>query len=93
MAEKGRIDFCTICRKETEYTLQKRNIIKTIKDVEYTFCITVAVCVECGEEMSIPGLIDKNIQEVDKQYRAYEGIVSVDDIEKLMKIYKIGKAP
>ena len=93
MAEKGRFDFCTECRKETEYTLQKRNIVKTIKDVEYTFSITVALCNECGGEMSLPGLIDKNIQEVDEQYRAYEGIVSVGDIEKLMKIYKIGKAP
>ena len=93
MAEKGRVDFCTECRKETEYTLQKRNIVKTIKDVEYTFSITVALCNECGGEMSLPGLIDKNIQEVDEQYRAYEGIVSVGDIEKLMKIYKIGKAP
>lgn len=93
MEGKGRIDFCTVCRKETEYTLQKRNIIKTIKGIDYTFSITVALCDECGEEMSIPGLIDKNIQEVDKQYRACEGIVSVDDIEKLMKIYKIGKAP
>ena len=86
-------DFCTVCRKETEYTLQKRNIEKTIKDVEYTFSITVAVCNECGEEMSLPGLIDKNIQEIDTQYRAFENIVSVDDIEKLMTIYKIGKAP
>lgn len=93
MEEKKRIDFCTVCRKKTEYTLQKRNITKTIKDTEYTFSITVAVCNECGEEMSIPGLIDRNIQEVDEQYRDYEGIVSVDDIEKLMKIYKIGKAP
>ena len=93
MAEKGRIDFCTVCRKQTEYTLQKRNITKTIKGVTYTFNITVAVCDECGEEMSIPGLIDRNIQEVDKQYRTYENIVSIDDIEKLMKIYKIGKAP
>ncbi len=57
------------------------------------FNITVAVCDKCGEEMSILGLIDRNIQEVDEQYRAYEGIVSIDDIEKLMKIYKIGKAP
>ncbi len=24
-------------------------------------CITVAVCAECGEEMSIPGLLDINI--------------------------------
>lgn len=93
MADKERIDFCIVCRKNTTYTLQKRNIIKTIKDKEYTFSITVAVCDECGEEMSIPGLIDRNIQEIDEQYRTYEGIVSIEDIEKLMKIYKIGKGP
>ena len=93
MAERKKTDFFTICRKPAEYTLQKRNIIKTIKGMEYTFSITVAVCAECGEEMSIPGLIDRNIREVDEQYRAYEGIVSADDIKKLMKIYKIGKAP
>lgn len=93
MADKRRTDFCIECRKDTTYTLQKRNIIKTIKDKEYTFSITVAVCDECGEEMSIPGLIDRNIQEIDEQYRTYEGIVSIEDIEKLMKIYKIGKGP
>ena len=85
MTDKERTDFCTSCRKDTEYTLQKRNITKTIKNKEYIFSITVAICDVCGEEMSIPGLIDRNIQEVDDQYRAYEGIVSIDDIEKLMK--------
>ena len=93
MTEKGRRDFCIECRKETEYLLQKKDIIKTIRDKAYTFGITVAVCAECGEEMSIPGLIDKNIQEIDEQYRAEEGLVSIEDIERLMKIYKIGKAP
>lgn len=93
MIEKGRRDFCIECRKETEYLLQKRDIVKTIRDREYAFGITVAVCAECGGEMSIQGLIDKNIQEVDEQYRAIEGLVSVEDIEKLMRIYKIGKAP
>ena len=93
MENKGRVDFCTACRKETNFTLQKRNINKRIKDKEYTFYITVAICDECGEEMSISGLIDRNIQEVDTQYRDYENIVSIDDIERLMKIYKIGKAP
>ena len=92
MTEKGRRDFCIECRKETEYLLQKKDIVN-IRDKEYTFAITVAVCAECGEEMSIPGLIDKNVQEIDEQYRAAEGLVSIDDIEKLMKIYKIGKAP
>lgn len=93
MAGKGRKDFCIECRKETTYLLQKGDIIKIIRDKEYTFGITVAVCSECGEEMSIPGLMDKNVQEMDEQYRMAEGLVTVDDIEKLMKIYKIGKAP
>lgn len=93
MLEKGQVDFCTTCRKNTEYSLQKQNMVKEIKDKMYTFSITVALCAECGKEMNISGLIDKNIQEVDEQYRAYEGIVSIDDINKLMKIYKIGKGP
>ena len=93
MTEKGRRDFCIECRKETEYILQKKDFVKTIRDKEYTFGITAAICAECGEEMSIPGLIDKNVKEIDEQYRAAEGLVSIDDIEKLMKIYKIGKAP
>lgn len=93
MAERGRMDFCIECRKDTAYILQKRPVIKTIKEKEYSFNITVAVCAECGEKMSIPGLIDKNVQEIDEQYRVAEGIVTIDDIEKMMKIYKIGKAP
>ena len=93
MMGKGRMDFCVECRRETEYTLQKRLIAKTIKDKEYQFAITTAVCTICGEEMSIPGLIDKNIREIDEQYRAAEGLAAVDDIERLMKIYKLGKAP
>lgn len=88
-----RTDFCIECRKETEYFLQKKDVVKTIRDKDYTFGITVAICAECGEEMSIPGLIDKNVQEIDKQYRSAEGLVTIEDIEKLMKIYKIGKAP
>ena len=93
MTERRRSDFCINCRKETEFSLQKKGIAKRIKDKEYHFEITMAVCAECGEEMSIPGLIDQNVQEVDRQYRTREGLVSIDDIEKLMKIYRIGKAP
>ncbi|MBR0429099.1 MAG: DUF4065 domain-containing protein [Lachnospiraceae bacterium] len=93
MTVKSRCDYCIECRKQTEYMLQKKKIVKTVRDKEYTFEITVAVCSECGEEMSIPGLLDVNVQEVDAQYRAAEGLISIADIKKLMEIYKIGKAP
>ena len=79
MKEKGRRDFCIECRKETEYLLQKKDIVKNIRDKEYTFGITVAVCADCGEEMSIPGLMDKNVQEINEQYRAAEGLVSINE--------------
>ena len=37
--------------------------------------------------------MDSNAQEIDRQYRVQEGIVSVEDIHNLMEIYSIGKAP
>ncbi len=92
MAESRR-DFCMECRKETSYILQKKNIERTIRDRRYTFEITEAVCTECGKEMGIPGLLDRNAKEIDEQYRAMEGLVSISDIERLMKLYSIGKAP
>ena len=55
--------------------MRKKDIVKNIRGKEYTFTITVAVCAECGEEMSIPGLIDKNVQEVEEQYKAAEKIL------------------
>ncbi len=93
MSGKERRDFCTECRKETGYILTKKQSKRTVRGKEYIFGITAAVCEECGGEMNIPGLIDKNVHEIDEQYRSAEGLVSVEDIGKLMKIYKIGKAP
>ncbi|MDY2965276.1 MAG: hypothetical protein SOR58_03645 [Megasphaera massiliensis] len=77
MTEKKKIDFCTTCRKDTAYTLKKQPFVKTIKEKEDAFSITAAVCDNCGSWRDVPRLIDKNIQEMEKQYRACEGIASV----------------
>lgn len=65
-------DFCTECRRETNYTLKKIKINQTIREKEYTFEITAAFCNECGGEMGIPGLMDYNIKEIDEQYHAMQ---------------------
>lgn len=93
MAKERAFDFCTLCRKETSYKLCKKKVQKVIKDKLYEFEITVAVCDECGKEMDVPGLLDANVKSIDEQYRIAERLVSVDDIQKLMDIYNIGKAP
>lgn len=73
MAEKKQRDFCTRCRKETEYSFTKRGIVKNIHGRNYPFFITVAICSECGAEMSPPGLMDKNVQEIEEQHKAIQG--------------------
>lgn len=93
MKDIKRSDFCINCRKETEYIFKKIDIEQTIRDKTYNFLITNAYCTECGCEMSIPGIFDLNAAEVDSQYRATENIITISDINKLMKIYNIGKAP
>jgi uncharacterized phage-associated protein len=93
MVKERKVDFCTQCRKETMYQLRKKIVKKVIKEKPYNFEIIIAMCDECGKEMDIPGLMDINIKSIDEQYRKEEGLISVDDIKKLMDIYNIGKAP
>ena len=85
--------FCMECRKETAYALRKTPITKTIREKEYQFIITTAHCKECGCEIGIKGILDYNAKEIDEQFRKAEGIVSLEEVEKLGKIYNLGKAP
>ncbi len=86
-------DFCVTCRKETEYQLRMSNLRKRIRGKEHDFSIISAICSICGSEMDIPGLMDLNIRRIDEQYRLQEGLVSIEDIRKLMVLYDIGKTP
>ena len=85
--------ICPECRTYTGYIIRKEKRKYIIRDQEYYFDITVAYCEKCGEKIEIPGLLDLQMKEVDEQYRKKENIVSIDEIEKLMTLYDIGKAP
>ena len=85
--------FCINCHRETACMPRKVKINQSVRDKSYTFEITTFVCSECGREIGFPGLMDYNIKEMDEQYRKAEEIITVEDIERLMKLYSIGKAP
>lgn len=85
--------ICPECRTYTGYIIRKEKRKYIIRDQEYYFDITVAYCEKCGEEIEVPGLLDLQMKEVDEQYRKKENIVFIDEIEKLMTLYDIGKAP
>lgn len=85
--------FCAECREETTYHKKHVAYTKCIRDKEYVFDILEAVCDKCGEVVNVPGLMDFNAKEIDRQYRLQEDIVNVEDIHNLMEVYNIGKAP
>lgn len=71
--KKKNVDFCPVCRRETECRLQKEPTKLFVKGKEYTFNLTVARCKDCGSRMDIPKLMDLNSKEIDEQYREKEG--------------------
>lgn len=85
--------FCRACRKKTGFVLERKPVKKIIRGKEYTFSITGARCAVCGAAVSPHGLPDLNIREVDAAYRSAEGIVTVDEIKKLLLLYKLGRSP
>ncbi|WP_282709330.1 type II toxin-antitoxin system antitoxin SocA domain-containing protein [Ligilactobacillus sp. Marseille-Q7487] len=85
--------FCPTCRTVKPYELGKETVTEEIRGKEYHFEITIAVCRCCGEEVNPHGLIDKNIKEIDEQYRKAEDLITVPEIESLLVIYDLGKAP
>lgn len=87
------LNYCTCCEKETAFSLSMKTLEKEIRNKTYKFKLTCAICNVCREEVSFPGLLDLNVKEIDDQYRQIESIVSVEDIEKVMDIYNIGKTP
>lgn len=72
--KKERYSFCTECRKECLYTLQKIERQYDIKGKQYNMEVTIAICENCGEEINIPGIMDLRAKEVDEQYRRAENI-------------------
>ena len=90
MAKEGKMEFCTACRKPTAYHLQQTWEKERICNKEYTFRFTTAFCTECRKKMHIPGLIDRNNQERDEQYRRMERLISVEEIQKLLNLCLMG---
>lgn len=87
-----RVGFCESCDDIRPFMLKRVPVEEHIRGKTYTFCITKAICPECGNEVSVPGLLDMNTREIDFQYRKVEGIISISDIRKLMKLYHMGKS-
>ncbi len=85
--------FCETCRDIVEYQVKMVDKVKKIKGSTVKYTAKIAYCDVCKEEIFVPELRDYNLEKLDAAYRKIEGLISVEDIEKILSTYNIGKRP
>ena len=84
--------FCENCLKEVNCKYYERIKKETIDDLIIEFLEKYYICDECGEEF-YDDLFDYNVNEANKKLREQTGLITVDEINQIMKKYDIGKKP
>jgi len=85
--------FCPECRKNVKYQIEDSVEKKEVRGLEFEYTAERAYCNNCGEEIFIPELHDKNLQKIDNAYREEAGIITVSEIKELVEKYNTGKRP
>lgn len=85
--------FCEECRDYMDYQIIEVEREKDIKGKFIKFKEQVAHCVECGNEIFVSDLRDKNLAAMDNAFRIVEELITVPEIMTLLKKYNIGKRP
>lgn len=85
--------FCEKCRDTVEYDVKMVDKEKDIKGKIIKYVGKVAYCDECESEIFVPEIRDCNLKELDAAYREVENLIKIEDIEKILERYDIGKRP
>lgn len=90
MMKKG---YCEKCNKFVEYSKKEVDDTVEIKGKKYNYKKILAYCNVCGEEVSSNEITDENLLRIDNIYRTEENIIKTEEIQDILKKYKIGKKP
>lgn len=85
--------FCENCRDDVSYTTNIVPMIGTIKGTEYHYMGKETRCAECGAYVYVPDVNDSNLKALYDEYRAKNGIISLENILEIPEKYAIGKRP
>lgn len=85
--------FCEECRKLVNYNVSEKETIRNLKDTAVQFNEKIATCCECGCEVYVDELNEDNLNELYRQYRIANDIITLDKIKEIPKMYNIGKRP
>ena len=85
--------LCWKCRKVVPYSVNRRNRVRTIGGKDYEYQEKFGTCDICHEEIMVPGLDDENEYVLDSIYRSENNLITVEEINELLRKYHIEKRP
>ncbi len=88
-----RRDFCETCLDDTEYVIKEEKVTDHVRGKDIKYIRKEAYCAECGSPMYIARLNDENLDALYDKIREVDNIISIEDINKILDKYNIGKRP
>ena len=85
--------FCISCAADRAYYVRSSREEITVRGISFSYVEKRAYCVECGDEVYVPVLIDENVQAREDAYRAKANLIKVSEIREIMEKYNIGAEP
>jgi len=85
--------FCENCRDTVDYQVKIIDKEKEIKGKTIEYVGKIAYCEECKSEIFVSNIRDYNLKELDAAFREEENLIKVEDIQRILEVYDIGKRP
>jgi len=85
--------FCEECRDDVAYNVEEKEMVGTIRGVEYHYVGREAKCANCGAYVDVEEISMTNLKALYDVYRQENGIVSLEKIRAIPERYAIGKRP
>lgn len=85
--------FCQECQKQVDYKEEVVFIEERFRGKRLKYPAKAIYCSICDKELNLKEVRDYNKKSRDDAYRKEEGIISLDNIKRILDKYAIGKRP
>lgn len=85
--------YCYMCDLDVDVIIKKEAEVHNVKGTNVSIEAENAYCKQCGTQIYIPMLNDRNLDCIDRAYREQTGIITKQEIENLLIKYNIGAKP
>lgn len=84
--------FCENCFEDKECIYEEGLINEKIDGIEIKYLSKFYVCKDCGSKI-YGDMFDYNVREANRKLREKTGLITIEEIEKIVEKYSIGKKP